>query len=146
MYPKGYTGNLRIKNITPKLDNQSNHKTFSRNNVLMFVYVIEFDNGYVAEYVLPVTEQNPFVPGQYATFKVVDVPTTFAPTVEIISVTDQEAKPAPQTTVLSSSGMAGHPAVYAMGYAVTMSEKQDWDFEDTVKHADKILEWLKINK
>ena len=138
MYQKGQTANLVVNKVMPKLDGSGKHKSFKRQNgEERFVFDIEFQNGYAAEYTYPGKEQPDFIPGRASEFRVVDI-NNYGATIEPVSPVNK--------TILGTTGMSGHPAVFAFGFAKDLAPHLQWNLEQTMDGADEILEWLLLNK
>lgn len=150
MYAKHSTSCQLVTAVVQKTDAQGNHKTFVRNQETRFVFIVDFQNGYKAEFTLATTHNDIVGVDDYLEFRVVDVPATagLLPTIEILNVnpSGREKDKDKTTHALSSNGMAGHPAVYALGYAVQLAPHCDWDSDDVVVNASKFLSWLLENR
>jgi hypothetical protein len=111
-------------------------KVFNSNAGMRRKWDIQFKDGYKGEYLLEPDRsvQDDFIVGQKVNFIV----RFNSPKGDIIDITKQESTPG-KTLVTS---MAGHPAVYAMDFAIKLGTLNAWGYEDTIKRADDMLNWL----
>lgn len=137
-YSKGQQLTLKVSEVAPRMVS-GQQKTFVGKDGTRYVFDINFENGFTAEFTSPAPTQEIFVPGRLIEFKIVGQ-NQHGTTIEPL-VRDHDV---PVNT--NHSSMSGHPAVFAMGFAKDLAPHNEWDLNETLEAADKILIWLKDHR
>ena len=137
-YTKGQQLTLKVAEVSPRMVN-GQHKSFVGKEGTRYVFDINFDNGFTAEFTSPTTVQDIFVADRLIEFKIIGT-NQHGTTIEPI-IKDYEV---PVNT--NNSVMSGHPAVFALGFAKDLAPHNDWDLQETLDNAEKMLVWLKDHR